>query len=201
MRKIIVHLQTTLNNRIANPEGTFWQPFPWGDEEMSYLVEAFRHADTWAMGRRTYEAIVPWWDQVADGKLPDDVPSVSAVFKEFAGVLRGMTKLVFSTTLQPSHDRVVVRGDLAGELRALKGRHGKDVLLSGGPSTIGPLASTPGLIDEYLIGMHPAVIAAGPQLFAELTADLALRLVDAKAFAAGCVVLRYATIASDRPAP
>lgn len=30
MRKIVVHMQTTLDNRIANGAGMFWEPFPWG---------------------------------------------------------------------------------------------------------------------------------------------------------------------------
>lgn len=98
---------------------------------------------------------------------------------------------VFSTTLEPAADRVVLRGDPVAELLALKARPGGDILLSGGPRTIGPLADTPGVIDEYLISLHPAVVATGPQLFEGLTADLALRLVETKAFEGGCVILRY----------
>jgi hypothetical protein len=33
MRKIVVHMQSTVNNCIANEEGAFWEPFPWGDPE------------------------------------------------------------------------------------------------------------------------------------------------------------------------
>jgi hypothetical protein len=33
VRKIVLHMQTTLDNRIANAQGVFWEPFPWGDEE------------------------------------------------------------------------------------------------------------------------------------------------------------------------
>jgi dihydrofolate reductase len=194
MRKIVVHMQTTLNNRIANHKGAFWEPFPWGDEEMAYITEAFRKADAWVMGRRTYEAIVPWWDIVADGKVPEDVPEVSSVMKEFADLLRGMTKVVFSKTLQGTQQRVVVRGNIAAELHALKHSAGRDIILSGGPGIIGPAASVPCLIDEYLLALHPAVISAGPQLFGELTSSLALRLVEAKVFGGGCVVLRYAGI-------
>jgi hypothetical protein len=36
---------------------------------MAGLNRPVRAADTWALGRRTYEAIVPWWDQVAAGEL------------------------------------------------------------------------------------------------------------------------------------
>jgi hypothetical protein len=37
MRKITVHLQSTLDNRIANSQGTFWEPFPWGEPAMAYV--------------------------------------------------------------------------------------------------------------------------------------------------------------------
>ncbi|HJW61105.1 MAG TPA: dihydrofolate reductase family protein [Actinomycetota bacterium] len=186
MRTLAVHMQTTLNNRIANADGVFWEPFPWGEEEMTWLNQRFRAADTWALGRRTYEAIVPWWDQVAAGEVPDDAPGITAADREFAALLRSMTKVVFSRTLEPTSDRVVVAGDIAGELAALKRRDGKAILLSCGPATLAPLAATPGLV------VHPAVIGAGPQLFEQVATDLALRLVEAKVFDAGAVVLRYA---------
>jgi dihydrofolate reductase len=73
----------------------------------------------------------------------------------------------------------------------MKRQDGKDILLTCGPATLAPLASTPGLIDEYLLPVSPAVVAAGPQLFEGLSTDLALELADAKVFSAGAVVLRY----------
>ena len=65
MRKIIVHMQSTLDNRIANAQGAFWEPFPWGEPEVAYVNQFFRTADTWALSRVMYDAIVPWWDGVA----------------------------------------------------------------------------------------------------------------------------------------
>lgn len=194
MRTIVVHVHTTLNNRIANAEGLFWEPFPWGEEETAYVNRCFRAADTWALGRKTYEVIVPWWDMVAGGEVPEDVAVLTAADHEFARLQKNMTKVVFSNTLQPTDDRVVVRGDLAGELAALKREDGKDIVLSCGPATLAPLASAPGLIDEYLIVVHPAVISAGPQLFQDLSKDLALQLLEAKVFEAGAVVLRYRVV-------
>jgi len=191
MRRIALHMQTTFNNRIANAVGGFWEPFAWGEKEMAYLNQFFREADTWALSRKLYEAIVPWWDTVARGEIPDDAPAVTAADREFAAMVTNMTKVVFSRTLEPADDRVVVSGDIGDKLSALKRRPGKTILLSCGPATLAPLAGTPGLIDEYLIAMHPAVISAGPQLFDGLSTDIALRMVEAKVFDAGCVLLRY----------
>jgi len=194
MRKIVVMMQTTLNNRIANADGEFWEPFPWGEQEMAYLNQDFRDADTWALSRVLYEAIVPWWDTVARGEVPDDAPLISAADREFAQLQKDMTKVVFSTTLEPNEDRTVVSGDLATELAALKEQDGTKIILSCGPATLGPIADTRGLVEEYLLAVHPAVITAGPRLFDGLSTDLALELAESKVFDGGAVVLRYRTV-------
>lgn len=193
MRRIVVHMQTTLNNRIANAEGTFWEPFPWGEAEQAYVNETFRTTETWALSRVMYEAIVPWWDQVAAGEMPDDAPDLNPADHEFAALQKATAKVVFSTTLESSPDREVVSGDLAAILAELKGAAGGDILVSCGPRTLGPLASVPGLIDEYLVVIHPAVLAAGPGMFDHVTTDLALELIDSRVFDGGAVVLRYRT--------
>ena len=68
-------------------------------------------------------------------------------------------------------------------------------------STIFALASAPGLIDEYLLSIHPAVITDGPQLFEALPSSLALSLVDSRVFPSGCVILRYRTGVADQAPP
>ena len=185
-------MHCTLNNRIANADGGFWEPFAWGEDAMAYLNRFFRTADTWALSRKLYEAIVPWWDTVAKGEIPAGAPAITAADQEFAALLSNMTKVVFSRSLLPAGDRVVISGDLASHLAALKRQPGQTIVLSCGPATLAPLASTPGLIDEYLIAVHPVVIGAGPQLFDGLSADLALRLLQAQTFDGGCVVLHHA---------
>jgi dihydrofolate reductase len=194
MRQIILHMHTTLDNRIANARGAFWEPFSWGGDEMAYINDRFRSADTWAMGRHVYEAVIPWWETVARGEIPDDVPDVSPVDREFSQILAGMTKLVFSRTLAATDRRVVLRDDLAAQLTTLKSRDGRDILLSCGPAALAPLAATPGLIDEYLLAVHPAVLTGGPRLFDDVSNGFALRLVESKIFESGCVILRYQSL-------
>ena len=155
MRKIVVHMQSTLDNRIANAQGTFWEPFPWGETEVAYLNQFFRAADTLAQSRVMYDVVVPWWDGVATGQLPADAPQITPTFADFAQLQHRMTKVVFSNTMEPADGRVVLRGDLAGQLTKLKQQDGADIILACGPATLGPLASTPGLVDEYLIAVHP----------------------------------------------
>nr|WP_042183747.1 dihydrofolate reductase family protein [Kibdelosporangium sp. MJ126-NF4]CEL15816.1 Bifunctional deaminase-reductase domain protein [Kibdelosporangium sp. MJ126-NF4]CTQ93741.1 Bifunctional deaminase-reductase domain protein [Kibdelosporangium sp. MJ126-NF4] len=195
MRKIVFHMQTTLDNRIANADGGFWEPFPWGEEETAYIAHLFGEADTWAMGRTTYDAIVPYWDTVAAGEVPPDAPTITAADREFAAAQKKLTKVVFSTTLQPDSKRVVLRGDLVEELTTLKRQDGKNILLSCGPTTLSPIA-TAGLVDEYLLAVSPVVLADGPRVFEGISKDLPLELADSKVFDGGAVVLRYRAIPS-----
>jgi dihydrofolate reductase len=196
MRRIVVMMQTTLNNRIANADGGFWKPFPWGEKEMAYLNQFFRAADTWALSRKPYEVIVPWWDQVARGELPEDAPTLTAADLEFAALLAKMTRVVFSNRLEPASDRVVMGGNFADQLAAVKGQDGKNIMLSCGPARLAQLAGAQGLVDEYLLSVHPAVISAGPQLFQHVAEDIALRLVEAKMFDAGCALLHYEVVSA-----
>jgi dihydrofolate reductase len=105
MRRVVVHMQSTLNGCIANAQGTFWQPFPWGDPEQAHINEVFRAADTIVLSRVMYEAIVPWWEIVAAGQVPDDVPEVSVTFQEFASILSGLRKVVISRTWPATDER------------------------------------------------------------------------------------------------
>lgn len=196
MRKIIVHMQTTLDGRISKADGFFWEPFPWGDEETAYVNRMFARAATWVMSRKLYEFVVPYWEQVAAGTAPDIGVPDSPARDEFAQILTGLTKVVFSRTLadDPATKRRVLSGDLVAHLRVLKDQDGADIIASFGPQTLGPLASEPGLIDEYLLVLHPAVLTDGPRLFQDTTRDLALRLEQARVFDAGAAVLRYSTV-------
>jgi dihydrofolate reductase len=147
-----------------------------------------------ALSRVLYDAIIPWWDGVATGQLPTDAPEITPAFADFAQLQHRMTKVVFSNTMEPSDGRVVIRGDLAGQLAKLKQQDGAGIILACGPATLGPLASTPGLVDEYLIAVHPAVLTAGPRMFDHLTRDLALELVHAEVFDAGSIVLHHRVV-------
>lgn len=189
MRRLVYHLQATLDLRISTAAGEFWEPFPWGEVETAYLTELFGRADTWVLGRKMYEVVVPYWHGIADG----DQPAETDADRAFAKVMRQLTKVAISHTLEPTAERAVIGDDVPTKLQELKDQDGKDILLSCGPSTLAPLAATEGLIDEYLLSLSPAVLSDGPRIFDDLTTDLALDLVDSMVFDAGVVLLRYRT--------
>jgi dihydrofolate reductase len=202
MRKVIVLMQITLDGRISNADGLFWQPFAWGEEETAYVNEVYARADTWFMSRKLYERVVPYWEQVAAGTSPDSDVQDSPASLEFARILGGMRKVVLSHTLLDDPDplREVRSGDAVEHLQELKEQDGADIVASFGPRTLGPLADVPGLIDEYLLVIHPAVLASGPRLFEHLTRDLGFTLASARVFDGGAAIMRYRTLeAAARP--
>ena len=195
MRNIIVMMQTTLNNKIAIDQGVFWEPFPWGDQEMEVVNEHFRQCDTWVMGRRLYEAVMPWWEVVASGQIPDDVAAVSDIDRDFADILKDMTKVVVSHSMEPTDQREVIAGDIGARLLDMKSQPGRNVMLSAGPETLGPLLDAPGLVDELLLPVHPVVLPTGPGLFDKVTRQLALRPIEITRFEGGALLLRYSVTA------
>jgi dihydrofolate reductase len=203
MRKVIVVMQTTLDGRISKPDGSFWQPFAWGEEETAYVNETYAHADTWVMSRKLYEFVVPYWEQVAAGTTSDTEVLESPASLEFARILGTMRKLVLSHSLadDPDTRREVRSGDAVAILEKLKQQDGADVIAAFGPETLGPLADVPGLIDEYLLVIHPAVIASGPRLFDQIKHDLGLTLTSARIFDSGAAIMRYRTLEGPPAAP
>jgi dihydrofolate reductase len=186
----VFFMHTTLDGFIATTQGELWERFCWGDEEMAFGNDFFRTADTWVFGRVVYDVVVPWWDAVADGKTPEDGAVITARDREFAVILRGMTKVVVSRTLDDDGARVVIRDNVVDELAALKARPGKDIVLSCGPGLVGLLAPR-GLIDEYRVIVHPAVLGTGKHLFQSVPREIPFVLVDATVLDQGCVALRY----------
>ena len=196
MRKLTVLMQSTLDGRISNAEGLFWQPFAWGEEETAYVNETFARADTWVMSRKLYDVVVPYWEEVAAGNSMDSDVQDSPASLEFAQLVVAMRKVVLSRTLpdDPSTRREVRSGDAVEHLRKLKEQDGAEIVASFGPRTLGPMADSPHLIDEYLLVIHPAVLASGPRLFDHLTRDLGFALSSARVFDSGAAVMRYRTL-------
>ncbi len=195
MRCAVYFVHATLNGRISNTDGGFWEPFPWGgEEEMVYNNEFFGTADTWMLGRVMYEAIVPWWETVAAGAVPDDVPDLTAQDREFARLQHDLRKVVVSNSLQTvAGERTELSRDPVRDLWNLKRAEGKSILVSCGPTLFALLMAEPGLIDELLVVVHPVALDNGPMLFDGLRRTVPLKLLSATPYSRGALVVRYAT--------
>jgi dihydrofolate reductase len=153
------------------------------DEEFQELAEAASNSGhTLLFGRLTYELMARYW------------PTPEAIRNDPV-VARGMNsaeKIVFSRTL----DRVewantkLVKDDMLAEVVKLKQGSGKDLTILGSGSLVAQLTEAR-LIDEYQVLLNPVVIGQGKSMFEGLKDRFSLRLMSARTFKNGNVLLYY----------
>ena len=130
------------------------------------------------LGRKTYDIFAAYWPQHSEGTVGK--PFNDAV-KYVAS--RGEPTLSWD-------DSVLLKGDLASEVARLKQGDGPELHVWGS----GNLAQTlmrNGLIDEFLLWIHPLVLGSGKRLFSRGTVPAALRLADSKVSTKGVLICTY----------
>src|SRR5206468_250427 len=78
-------------------------------------------------------------------------------------------------------DAYVAGGDLREEIAKLKATDGKPIIAHGGVSFARSLVAL-GLVDQFVLGVHPIALGRGLPLFSDLAAPMPLKLVSSKAF-------------------
>lgn len=128
-------------------------------------------------------------------------------FEDFRGYWPGLTddttgisdyldqvrKYVVSSTIEDPQweNSTVLSGDAVKEVAALKALEGgKDIVLTGSITLAHTLIEA-GLVDEYRLFVYPVAQGRGRRLFPDGHEVPRLRLVDAKSFESGIVLLRY----------
>lgn len=183
-RKIVYLVHTSADGFVEGPGGEFDWPVM-GPELSAYVDELDEGIGTFLYGRVVWEMMASFWPHAEE--VSDD-PHV----RRFAPRWRAMPKVVVSRTLaQPEGDVRVLRGDAAEEVAALKAEPGKDILLTGGTVLASHLAAA-GLIDEWVIAVHPVVLGGGRRLFTEHKERAALDLVESRTVDGRVVAMRYA---------
>jgi dihydrofolate reductase len=130
-------------------------------------------------GRRTYEDLLSHWNSVPESP--------------FAEPLNGAQKWVVSTTLEeplPWPNSTLVRGDVVEAVRRLKADGDGDLGVMGSGQLIRTLLPH-GLIDEYLLFIHPLVLGSGRRLFPEDGPTVDLELTEAVTATTGVLVASY----------
>jgi len=102
--------------------------------------------------------------------------------------LQGVTPT--AAVLRSWAEPTVARGDLAEEVLRPKAQPGNYILAHGGAEFAQGLVAS-GLIDEYRLGIHPAVLGRGQALFSGLQSPVDLRLISATTFRSGVVAAIY----------
>jgi dihydrofolate reductase len=182
MRKLIFAINVTLDGCCSHTKGS-----P-GEEVHDYFTALMREVDLIVYGRITYELMVPFWPDMAKSNV---APTKSLL--DFAHGFDALPKVVFSRTLERVDDRNsrLVKTDLATEITRLKNEPGKGIMVGGValPTELLEL----GLVDEFIVVVHPVVAGAGRRLFdtVQMPDQLGLKLEETRVLESGHVVLRY----------
>jgi dihydrofolate reductase len=131
----------------------------------------------WLFGRWTYQSLLSTWN---DRGGP------------FKDALNNSPKYVASATIEeplPWPNTMLLRGEICDAVRALKAQSGGVLAIMGSGVLIGSLMAA-GLIDEYLLMIHPLVLGTGRRLFPE-GVQLPLRLTSSVTSATGVVIATY----------
>ena len=112
---------------------------------------------------------------------------------EYADMMNGYPKHVVSTTLKEPlewNNSTIIEENVAEEVLRLKQQPGKEILVFGSGALVNTLMRDD-LIDEYRLMIFPIIVGSGQRLFADGIDEMVLKLVDAKTFGSGVVVLTY----------
>ena len=158
--------------------------FKWDSEVDNFCIANLKNVDCILLGRNTAEGFIPYWADVANN--PSDN------YYELGKLLNDIPKVVFSKKLKTGiwNNATVVKGDISRQIKMLKKKKGKDIIVYGGHSFVSSLIQH-GLIDEYYLLLNPLAIGGGQSIMKKLKNDLQLTLIQCKSFECGTVLLHY----------
>src|SRR5215218_9269001 len=152
---------------------------PHFDSDTAALTgQVYQRADAFLFGRRTYEIFAGSWGTGSWGANQGDNPISVA--------LNTRPKYVASTTLTDPRwaDTTVLSGDVAAAVGELKARQGGELQVHGSGGLVRWLLDNQ-FVDEIMLLTYPLVIGQGTRLFPDTGTDMALDLVEYRAFPNG----------------
>jgi dihydrofolate reductase len=190
MRKIIVHEFITLDGVIQAPGGTDedteggfihggWTMPYWHDDIGAHFFQVIAQADTFLLGRKTWQIHGGAFEPMAEGD-------------PFGDVMNNMRKVVVSNTLTSAaawRNSTLISSNVVEEVRQLKEQPGQNILIDGSSVLIQTLIEN-NLIDVFSLHVYPLVLGGGKRLF---PADqrVNLELIESRALPTGVVFQQY----------
>jgi dihydrofolate reductase len=151
MAKLVYALNQSLDGYVDHMK--LGPPAP---EAFRHFIELVRGAAGLIYGRRTYE-IMRYWEE--------DLPDWDADDREFAVAWRSQPKWVMSRSLKSvGPNATLVADDVEAVIRRLKAELAGEIQV-GGPVLAQSLTEA-GLIDEYRLYLRPVVLGGGTPFFA-----------------------------------
>lgn len=189
MRKIILYMTMSLDGFLAGPKNELdWMGGTPDDDEMNKdVLSVMKDVDTGVIGYPTGSGMIPYWAGVAKN------PSASKAERELARAIGKLHGILISTkpeeAVPENAELLVVRNDkeLVEAMEKLKRQSGRNIGVPGGVRTAQTFSRL-GLVDEYVLMVHPVAIGEGKRLFTQRTN---LDLVGSRTYDSGVIQVRY----------
>jgi len=152
----------------------------WHDEIGAHFFRAMSQSDALLLGRKTWQIHGGAFEPMAAGD-------------PFGDLMNAPPKYVVSSTLATAsawRNSTLIRGDAIAEVRALKARPGRDIVVDGSSVLVHALAAHDP-IDEYSLHECPVVLGGGKTPF-PAGRRVGLRLIESRPLPSGVVFMRYA---------
>ena len=154
---------------------------PYFDPVMGEVAaEGISQGGALLLGRRTYEDFASFWPTA-----PEDLP--------FTAVMNQFQKYVVSTTLDEPlswSNSTLLKGDAVQAVRDLKQRSDQNLTVLGSGELVRTLMQD-GLVDQFILLIHPLVLGTGLRLFPDGSPTAPLTLVDSKPTGTGVIIATY----------
>ena len=188
MRKVFLNMTMTFDGFFSGPNGELDWMSQTPDQELNDdIVTLFQGIDRGFIGYPTASGMIPYWLNVANN------PSASREERAIAQVVNALHPLIISHQEEKleweNTELLVVKSDqdLVEAVTRLKQQPGKDLGVPGGIRTAQTFVRL-GLIDEYVLMVHPIAIGNGKRIFPD---RVNLELVSAKTYKSGVMRVRY----------
>ncbi|KKC36635.1 dihydrofolate reductase [Devosia epidermidihirudinis] len=193
MRELILKMSMSLDGFVSDMDGTNAWMFGADQEAKDWSVAATWNASLHIMGSTSFLGMAPFWPTSTMAFAPPMNQIPKAVFSRPGPAILSSFSLPegpLQTGGESWKAAQVLSGDLATEIARLKAQDGKPILAHGGATFARALVAQ-GLVDEFILGVHPIALGRGKPLFSDLPAPLNLKVVSSKAFPGGAMAQVY----------
>lgn len=210
MRKLILKISVSADGFVCGPQDEIdWIFRSMNKQVMDWIEKILWESDLHIMGSRTFRDMASYWPTSSDplAKPMNMIPKLFFSRRGLADMvqadqttraLRDKRKIdreagISENSLSPFSDTWIHASretDLVATIGRLKKQEGKVILAHGGAEFAQELVKT-GLVDEYRLVIHPAILGKGKALFALAPHPLDLQLTSSSVFDSGVIANIY----------
>ena len=188
MRNVFLSMTMTCDGFFCGPDGELdWMSQAPDQELNDDMVAFFQGIEQGFIGYPTASGMVPYWLSVAQN------PAASQGERAMAQAVNSLHLFILSNREEKltweNTELLVVKSDddLVEAVKKIKQQRGRDLGVPGGIRTAQTFVRL-GLIDEYMLMVHPVAIGKGQSVF---TKNVTLELVSAKTYRSGVIRVHY----------